>query len=205
MLSLKDTCSTREAAKRLNVALSTVQAWVEIGALQAWKTPGGHRRILNSSVDKLLNEGMTLPRPGSKYAESTPEVIVVRTLIVEDEHLTRQMYAEIIKHQKLPISASFCENGYQALLRIGNEIPELIITDLSMPEMDGFEMIRALRQFKLTEAIPIIVVSGLTDSEIKVEGGLPEGVLLLHKPVDTSQLCQVIRDALSRIKTKSAQ
>ena len=46
--------STREAAERLNVSLRTVQLWVEAGLLRAWKTEGGHRRILRSSLDELL-------------------------------------------------------------------------------------------------------------------------------------------------------
>lgn len=62
MATMPDTCTTREAAKKLNVALSTIQTWVESGYLEAWKTPGGHRRIPLSSVDKLLETGMTLVR-----------------------------------------------------------------------------------------------------------------------------------------------
>ena len=45
--------STREAASRLGVALSTVQAWVESGILPAWKTAGGHRRIPTSSIEAV--------------------------------------------------------------------------------------------------------------------------------------------------------
>ncbi len=50
----EEVCSTREAAERLGVSLRTVQLWTEAGLLRAWKTPGGHRRILTSSVDRLL-------------------------------------------------------------------------------------------------------------------------------------------------------
>ena len=51
-----ETCTTREAAKALGVALRTAQLWAETGRLRAWKTVGGHRRILVSSVHDLLQE-----------------------------------------------------------------------------------------------------------------------------------------------------
>ncbi len=46
--------STRDAAHRLGVSVRTVQLWVEKGALEAWKTPGGHRRIFRQSVASML-------------------------------------------------------------------------------------------------------------------------------------------------------
>lgn len=50
----KSFCTTREAAQLLGVSVGTVQLWVERGVLEAWKTTGGHRRVLRDSVDKLL-------------------------------------------------------------------------------------------------------------------------------------------------------
>ena len=50
------TCSTRDAARLLGISVRTAQLWVEEGRLRAWKTPGGHRRILVESVDRLLDE-----------------------------------------------------------------------------------------------------------------------------------------------------
>lgn len=47
-----DTFTTREAASRLGVSLRTVQLWTESGVLDAWKTPGGHPRVLNAAVDR---------------------------------------------------------------------------------------------------------------------------------------------------------
>src|SRR6185436_10054659 len=52
--SVPDTCSTTEAAQRLGMAVRSVQLMVDRGELQAWKTPGGHRRILRSSLDAWL-------------------------------------------------------------------------------------------------------------------------------------------------------
>lgn len=56
MAEAEEYCSTREAAQRLGVSLRTVQLWVENGALRAWKTPGGHRRLSVSGVQAMLDE-----------------------------------------------------------------------------------------------------------------------------------------------------
>jgi excisionase family DNA binding protein len=201
MLTLPTTCSTREAAKRLNVALSTVQVWVETGALEAWKTPGGHRRVTVESVDRLLAKGMTANQqrssPPVTVPDSTPRLM--RILVVEDEDAVRSIYEAVIESWDLPVSLELSNNGYDALLRVGYEIPDLIITDLNMPEMDGFKMIQALRNFKATAAIQIVVVTGLSDADIADDGGLPDGVQLLHKPIDFNQLKAMTLDALSRL------
>lgn len=197
MFSPRDTCSTTEAAKRLGVALSTVQSWVETGALEAWKTPGGHRRVMIKSVDRLLEEGISKRKLVS-------EVNALRVLVVEDEHVMIEIYSGFFRKWRLPVSVSFTENGYEALLRIGYEIPDLIITDLSMPEMDGFQMIRSLRQFQATAKIQIIVVSGLSDADIADQGGLPEDILVLHKPVNLEQLHQLMNSAVERCHMAAA-
>lgn len=191
MFSPRDTCSTTEAAKRLGVALSTVQSWVETGALEAWKTPGGHRRVMIKSVDRLLEKGISKRKPVS-------EINALRVLVVEDDNLMMEIYSGFFRKWRLPVSVSFTENGYEALLRIGYEIPDLIITDLSMPEIDGFQMIRSLRQYQATAKIQIIVVSGLSDADIDDQGGLPEDILVLHKPVKLEQLHQLMNSAVQR-------
>lgn len=76
-----ETVSTREAAAILGVCVRTVQLWVESGRLQAWKTPGGHRRISRKSVEKELRSRV------SKRAEPVADFDV---LIVEDERIQRK-------------------------------------------------------------------------------------------------------------------
>ena len=61
-------CSTREAASLLGVSLRTAQLWVESGVLRAWKTAGGHRRILKSSIDAILRERSEERRVGKECA-----------------------------------------------------------------------------------------------------------------------------------------
>jgi excisionase family DNA binding protein len=187
---MPETLTTREAAKRLNVALSTVQTWVEQGHLKAFKTPGGHRKVLVSSVESLLSSGM------AKRAIDLQQAF--RILIVEDEAPLRELYAAHIDSWKLPIDLILAENGYSALLKVATTRPNLLIADLSMPEMDGFRMIQAIREERDTTKLPIIVVTGLSAEEIQDRGGLPPDVVVFPKPIPFQDLKQIIAAAVQR-------
>ena len=178
----REVCSTREAADRLGVSLRTVQLWSEAGLLRAWKTPGGHRRILTTSIDELLQRrtAVTARRPSG---DSSYQV-----LIVEDEPDFRQLFELHLRSWEMPINLQSVPSGFDALLQIGASKPDLLITDLRMPGIDGFEMLRALRTSGAISELEIIVVTALTEHTIAERGGLPPGVTVLFKPLRFAEL-----------------
>lgn len=182
--------STREAAARLGVALSTVQAWVEAGTLPAWKTAGGHRRIPEEAVTALL------ARQRSALGAAAPRQFKV--LVVEDEPVQRELYVRQFAAWQLPVQMLMAEDGFEGLLLIGRHSPDLIITDLAMPEMDGFKMIRRLKSRSSTVSGSLIVVTALTPQEIESHGGLPPGIPVYHKPVPFAALRPVVEHLASK-------
>ncbi len=179
----QEVCSTREAADRLGVSLRTVQLWSEAGLLRAWKTPGGHRRILTASVGELLQRRGT---SSTRRAQGGH----FQVLIVEDEPDFRQLFELHLRSWGLPIHLHCVPSGFDALLRIGASRPDLLITDLRMPGIDGFEMLRALRASGAISELEIIVVTALTEHTIAERGGLPPGVTVLFKPLRFAELRQ---------------
>jgi excisionase family DNA binding protein len=177
----QEVCSTREAAERLGVSLRTVQLWSEAGVLRAWKTPGGHRRILLSSVDELLR------KRGGELARRA-ENSCYQVLIVEDEPDFRRLFELHLGSWKLPIDLQSVPSGFDALVRIGAARPDLLITDLRMPGIDGFEMIRALQASEAISDLQVIVVTALTQHTIAERGGLPDRITVLHKPLRFEEL-----------------
>jgi excisionase family DNA binding protein len=195
--SRQDVCSTREAADRLGVSLRTVQLWSEAGLLRAWKTPGGHRRILTTSVEDLLKRraGMTGRRaPTGDY----------QVLIVEDEPDFRQLFELHLRSWGLPIQLSSAPSGFDALLQIGASRPDLLITDLRMPGIDGFEMLRALKASGAMGELEIIVVTALTGHTIAERGGLPDGVTVLYKPLRFAELKQRLAERVEHWRQPTA-
>jgi len=194
--SEQDVCSTREAADRLGVSLRTVQLWSEAGVLRAWKTAGGHRRILVSSVNELLQQRGPL---GGAPVSSRYQV-----LIVEDEPDFRRLFERHLLSWNLPIELASVPSGFDALVRIGAARPDLLITDLRMPGIDGFEMLRALQASGEISELEVIVVTALTEYTITERGGLPERVTVLFKPLRFEELRRRVETLLSRWQQPAA-
>lgn len=184
-------CSTREAAALLGVSLRTAQLWVESGVLRAWKTAGGHRRILRSSVDALLQD-----RKRAVQGRAAPGQF--KLLIVEDDPDLLKLYRMHIEAWGMPIDLVTATNGFEGLIRIGEAKPNLVIADLSMPGMDGFRMIRSLHANADFKDMDILVVTALGKDEITDRGGLPEGVQIFTKPAPFSALERLVRERVER-------
>lgn len=176
--------TTRQAADLLNVSLRTVQLWAESGVLSAWKTAGGHRRISTKSFERIRHEQY---RASGPQADARKLTIVV----VEDDPLYLELYQLKIAAWRLPAVVSAAKDGFEALLTIGKLSPQIVIADLSMPGMDGFQMIRSLEESAVE--LDLIVITGLSDREIERSGGLPEKVKLLKKPPPFSELEMLLR------------
>jgi excisionase family DNA binding protein len=186
--------TTREAGATLGVAVRTVQLWVESGVLPAWRTAGGHRRIARSAVEKLMSErALVLAPEQSGGNETSAKLRPTKILVVEDDPTLLELFSMVIDGWKFPVALTLAVNGFEGLLSIGKEKPDVVITDLSMPGMDGFEMIRALKKpASGFSDITLIVVSALGLSDIQERGGLPEDVTFFQKPVDFPKLEQLV-------------
>lgn len=190
--------STREAAEALGVSLRTVQLWTEAGVLDAWKTPGGHRRIYRASIDRVLEQR----QPPSQA--SAPSSDLPTLLIVEDEPEFRTLYANAAKRWAFPCSVVAVASGFDALIQLGTLSSAVLVTDLRMPGIDGFEMIRALRTLPAAPAFSIIVATALSPAAIEAKGGLPDDVLVMSKPLDLNALRDAVQQRLAALPSARA-
>ena len=181
----KEYCSTSEAAQRLGLSLGTVQQMVENGQLDGWKTAGGHRRIRVSSIEEFRARSMA--GSGAQTQARAP-ANTLQILVAEDDRILQKLYEHTFSSWGLPLQVRMVSSGIDGLLEIGRMSPDLLITDLRMPGIDGFEMIRRLRADPQLQELDIVVVSGLADDEILENGGLPADVILYSKPVPFRKL-----------------
>jgi CheY-like chemotaxis protein len=93
-----------------------------------------------------------------------PDITSNLILVVEDDSGIREMLCRQLKKQNWDVIEA--ENGIQALMKLNHHSPAIIISDLMMPEMDGFELVYQLRQHGQWRAIPIVI---LTAKEITAE------------------------------------
>jgi excisionase family DNA binding protein len=167
--------STRKAAEKLGLSLGTVQKMVETGALSAWKTAGGHRRVIASSVTNYMNSRETNLRAARKQELSI--------LVVEDNEELQNLYAFNVEQWGMNVSLQIVSNGLTALLHIAKFHPDIVIADLHMPGLDGFEMIHTLHKDSSFGEMDIVVITGMQKEEIAARGGLPKGMTILSKPI----------------------
>lgn len=202
----KTFCTTREASAILGISLRTAQLWVENGLLEAWKTDGGHRRISRQSIERLL------VHPPSREAPADPATIPptrqagdpLSILVVEDEPALRRVYELTLGRWPMRPLVTSAGDGYEALIRIGLARPDLLITDLRMPGMDGFRMLQALREQPELADMAVVVVTGLDPEEIIDQGGVPEGIPVLPKPIPFNRLLAIAEDVHKRVSGSSS-
>lgn len=192
-------CTTREAAKILGVSLRTVQLWVESGELKAWKTDGGHRRLPLSAVNALVRQRMNRGQPQASVHGP------FNILVLEDDEDMVKLYQMTMESWQLPIQVTFVPSVYEALIVIGRGQPDLLITDLHMPGVDGFEIIRLLRNDEAIGDLDIVVVTALNRAEIEERGDLPADITVFTKPVSFDQLMGYIKACLTHRKIMEKQ
>lgn len=179
--------TTREASEMLGVALRTVQLWAEKGSLTAWTTAGGHRRIVRGSVEALLARQQAAIEEYSKRGQLT-------LLVVDDDPVYLELVKLKVKEWSLPITLISASDGFEGLLKIGECKPDIVVSDLKMPGMDGFQMIRRLKERPETSEILTIVMTGLSEEEIADGGGVPKDVPVLKKPLSFDELAALIHE-----------
>jgi CheY-like chemotaxis protein len=117
-----------------------------------------------------------------------------RVLLVEDHADTRQMYAEFLGIEFDVLAAA---DGEAALRMMRAEAPDLIVTDLSLPGMDGFELIARVRSDASAQSIPIICLSGYGGHEHEQRARAAGCDRILQKPCMPDELAAIVSDEIA--------
>lgn len=119
-----------------------------------------------------------------------------RILIVDDEPLNLLLYAEILKSSGFTVLQA--EDGVGAIRTAEEEIPDLILLDWNMPNLDGFEALKILKSKESTKEIPVIMITGVMTSPDNLQRAMNEGASdFIRKPFDRIELNARIRSLLS--------
>jgi len=113
-------------------------------------------------------------------------------LLVEDDRDTREMYSEFLSYSGMRVTEA--SSGTRALDSVRAERPDVIVTDIAMPGMDGIELSRKLRASEPTRDVPIIAVTGSMSTGAREAGAN----IVLEKPCSPDELLHVIEDVLHK-------
>lgn len=184
-------CSTIEAARLLGMAVRSVQMMVDRGDLQAWKTPGGHRRIARSSVDRWLAArpghapaatGATAARPTKPPATTEPLPRQgLRVLLIEDSAHYQNLVSLLVRQQLPDTDLHVADDGIAGLAMAGRLDPDVLLVDILLPGIDGATLITSLRSHPQFKRSRLIVVTSLDDDQRAPYAFALEGVPVVHK------------------------
>lgn len=175
--------TTAQVAKLLMVSPATVRLWVGKGWIQAQVTPGGHRRIMKRDVERFARErGLVL----ATESEST------RILIVDDDEQFSHYLSEVLSRQGDDIEVSVAHTGFEAGYQAREFKPEVILLDLMMPTLDGFEVCKILKMDRRTSHIRVVAMTGYYSHE-NVQRILDLGAAqCLSKPFEVDELLEAV-------------
>ena len=205
----------RPAAITLDVAMPELDGWTVLAALKADPELGDIPVIMLTIIDDRT-KGYTLGASDYLIKPIDRDRLLAildkyrcdqtrcEVLIVEDEDATRDIIRRLLKKEKWKVIEA--ENGRAALRQLAKNQPELILLDLMMPEMDGFELIAEIRKNPKWRAIPIVVITAmdLTQAEQERLQGYVQRILQ-KGAYSREQLLQEVHDlVLAYVPKKEA-
>jgi len=173
--------TTGEVARYCDVSTNAVKKWIRNGRLKAFRTPGGHFRVESEDFKAFL-AAHQMPIREDFFAGSAR-----RVLVVDDDSQVRAMLCEVLLTMEPAVEVEQAADGYEALLKVGQFAPDLLVMDLKMPRMDGFEACRRIRGNPGTAGTNILIVSGFMDDAAQQELMRSGASDWMRKPLDVNE------------------
>jgi excisionase family DNA binding protein len=177
--------STLEVARLLGMAVRSVQLMVDRGELEAWKTPGGHRRIDRTSVQRWLEERRTGVRPAPAFGPAPRTVRATggarKVLLIEDSKHYQNLVSLLMREHFPQVSLLVADDGIAGLAMVGQLQPEVLIVDILLPGIDGATLIMSLRSHPQFANSRLVVITSLEEADREPYRFALEGVPVVQK------------------------
>ncbi|NVM25794.1 MAG: response regulator [Desulfobacterales bacterium] len=156
---MDDILTVFQASKYCNVSPKTIINWIEAGHINAYKTVGGHRRIKKSDLENFMrNQGIPIPEE-EMISERK------RILIVDDDPIIVETIVQALEEEEYDYEIVSASDGFEAGLQVNHFRPHLLILDIMMPDIKGYEVCKRIKTNEETKDTKIIVLSAYLDDE----------------------------------------
>jgi excisionase family DNA binding protein len=176
-----------QAARYLGVAQSTIRKWSDQGRLPAFYTPGGHRRYRLRDLDAFVAGSAG----GASASGTRPAPLV---LIVDDDPRIREFVRVNLEMDGFAVREA--GNAEEGLAALEAEPPDLILLDVMMPQVDGWEMLQRVRERHGVDSIQVIMFSGQVEENGTDQAEASGAQAFLGKPFNPQDLVTRAKDLL---------
>ena len=156
---MEDILTVFKASQYCNVTPKTSINWIESGHIEAYKTVGGHRRIKREDLEAFMRrQGIPLP-------EGEEEEGRKRILVVDDDPIIVETIVQSLEEDEYDYEVISASDGFEAGLQVNHFRPHLLILDIMMPDIKGYEVCKKIKENADTRETKIIVLSAYLDEE----------------------------------------
>jgi excisionase family DNA binding protein len=179
---MEDTLTVFTASKYCNVSSKTIINWVEAGHIKAYKTVGGHRRIKKSNLESFMqSQGIPIPETSDGLGRK-------KILVVDDDMIIVESIVQALEEDKFDYEVISASDGFEAGLQVNHFRPDLLILDIMMPDIKGYEVCKKIKENPATKNIKILVLSAYLDDEKFATMKEYGADLCLSKPIPLPRL-----------------
>lgn len=182
--------STFAIAEMLHVDPGSVANWIDQKLLKAHRTPGGHRRVTEEDLVSFLREHR-MPIPPE--LDDSP----VRILVVDDEAAVASMIARTIQASHPEYEVVEANDGFRAGTVVATSKPDVVILDLKMPGIDGFEVCRLIKSQESTKHAEVLAMTAYSSPENEQRILECGAKVCLSKPLDMDSLLEEIDECVT--------
>lgn len=182
--SQKPYLSPAEVAQILMVSPATIRLWASKGELDAVSTPGGHRRFLRHEIERFARD--------KNLQIQIPSDTTLRLLIVDDDVQVANYLSRLFDRADPATECMVATTGYSAGRIVQYFQPHVVLLDLMMPELNGFDVCKQIKLEPATKATRVIAMTGFYNDE-NVRRALEAGAeCCLAKPFDQDKLMALL-------------
>jgi excisionase family DNA binding protein len=156
---MEDVFTVFTASKYCNVSSKTIINWIDAGHIKAYRTPGGHRRINRKDLEAFMKkQGIPIP-------ETVVEDNRKKILVVDDDPIIVESIVQSLEEDEHDYEVISAADGFEAGLQVNHFKPHILILDIMMPDIKGYDVCQKIKSSPETKDTKIIVLSAYLDEE----------------------------------------
>ena len=174
-----------KVAEMLMVSPATVRLWASKGELASVATPGGHRRFLRQDIERFAQQNNLVIQRGNNSQQ--------RVLVVDDDPGVARLLVRLLESVESDVETMVANDGYSAGRLVQTFEPHIVLLDLMMPGINGFDVCQQIKSDPSSASIRVIAMTGYYDQN-NVNRAIESGAeCCIKKPFDKDELLTLMQ------------